>query len=205
MPYGRKSGLTSRELPISNYVGRITLLTGLVLVVRYIAENVVLRLYPERSVITDCGEPDEAPKVQQIASVLARALMFVWIATAFYPLSWKVVFGAGTLAFSIIVYVQWIAEKTPNIAVLHRIVPGEVTFMALLLLACDFVTRKLPSWEQNPERQLLMGIVYYGIPTIILSALVLFSREGKRPEFKQWHYAFGIPMVAVLSKVMFFY
>jgi hypothetical protein len=90
-------------------------------------------------------------------------------------------------------------QLTKHPVVSHRIVPGEVTFMVLLLLACDFITRT-PSWEQNSERQMLMGIVYDGVPTIVLSSLVLLSREGKRPEFKQWHYVFGTPWSALFQR-----
>ena len=78
------------------------------------------------------------------------------------------------------------------------------TQMALLLVACDFIARALPGWEPDPNRGMLMGIVYFGIPTIVLAFLALVGREGKRAEWKQWHYALGVPLVAALGKVMFF-
>jgi hypothetical protein len=90
------------------------------------------------------------------------------------------------------------------VSFLHRFVPGELTMMAVLLVACDFIARALPSWEPDPNRGMLMGIVYFGIPTIVLALLALVGREGKRPEWKQWHYVLGVPLVAALAKVMFF-
>jgi hypothetical protein len=198
------SGLAGRELPIGGYVGRLTLLAGGTLLARYLLETLVLHWYPKRSLMTHCGEPDETPRLQQVGSVLIRALTFVFVANAFYPVSWQLLFGAGTLAFSILAYLEWFAERVPNIAFLHRFVPGELTMMALLLVACDFIARALPGWEPDPNRGMLMGIVYFGIPTIVLAFLALVGREGKRVEWKQWHYALGVPLVAALAKVMFF-
>ncbi len=199
-----QSGLSGRQLPIGNYLGRLTLLAGGCLLVRYLLETAVLQWYPQRSAMTDAGEPDATSRIQQIISVSLRGLMFIGIATAFYPLSWQLVFGGVALSFSILVYLEWIGDRMPNLGFLHRFVPGELTYLAVLLVACDFITRRLPNWESDPQRQMLMGIVYYGIPGIALGLVVLFGREGKRPEWKQWHYALGIPMIAVLSKVMFF-
>ena len=198
------SGLAGRELPIGGYVGRLTLLAGGSLLARYLLETLVLRWYPKRSLLTHCGEPDETPRLQQVASVVIRALTFVFVANAFYPVSWQLLFGAGTLAFSILAYLEWFAERAPNVSFLHRFVPGELTMMAVLLVACDFIARALPSWEPDPNRGMLMGIVYFGIPTIVLALLALVGREGKRPEWKPWHYVLGIPLVAALGKVMFF-
>lgn len=198
------SGLAGRELPIGNYVGRLTLLAGATLLARYLLETLVLHWYPKRSLMTHCGEPDETPRLQQVGSVAVRALTFIFVANAFYPVSWQLLFGAGTLAFSILAYFEWIADRAPNVAFLHRFVPGELTMMAVLLVACDFIARALPGWEPDPNRGMLMGIVYFGIPTIVLAFLALVGREGKRPEWKQWHYVLGIPLAAALAKVMFF-
>ncbi len=198
------SGLAGRELPIGNYVGRLTLLAGATLLARYLLETLVLRWYPKRSLMTHCGEPDETPRLQQVGSVAVRALTFIFVANAFYPVSWQLLFGAGTLAFSILAYFEWIADRAPNVAFLHRFVPGELTMMAVLLVACDFIARALPGWEPDPNRGMLMGIVYFGIPTIVLAFLALVGREGNRPEWKQWHYVLGIPLTAALAKVMFF-
>jgi hypothetical protein len=198
------SGLAGRELPIGDYVGRLTLLAGASLFARYLLETLVLRWYPKRSLMTHCGEPDETPRLQQITSVVVRALTFIFVASAFYPVSWQLLFGAGTLAFSILAYLDWFADRAPNVSFLHRFVPGELTMMAVLLVACDFIARALPSWEPDPNRGMLMGIVYFGIPTIVLALLALVGREGKRAEWKQWHYVLGVPLVAALAKVMFF-
>ena len=198
------SGLAGRELPIGNYVGRLTLLAGATLFARYLLETLVLHWYPKRSLMTHCGEPDETPRLQQVTSVTIRALTFIFVANAFYPVSWQLLFGAGTLAFSILAYLEWFAERAPNLSFLHRFVPGELTMMAVLLVACDFIARALPGWEPDPDRGMLMGIVYFGIPTIVLAFLALVGREGKRPEWKQWHYVLGIPLTAALAKVMFF-
>jgi hypothetical protein len=198
------SGLAGRELPIGGYVGRLTLIAGATLLVRYLLETLVLHWYPKRSLMTHCGEPDETPRLQQIGSVAVRSLTFIFVANAFYPLSWQLLFGAGTLAFSILAYLEWFADRAPNISFLHRFVPGELTMMAVLLVACDFIARALPRWEPDPDRSMLMGIVYFGIPTIVLGLLALVGREGKRPEWKQWHYVLGIPLTAALAKVMFF-
>jgi hypothetical protein len=198
------SGLAGRELPIGDDVRRLTLLAGVTLLARYLLETLVLHWYPKRSLMTHCGEPDETPRLQQIGSVAVRSLTFIFVANAFYPVSWQLLFGAGTLAFSILAYLEWFADRAPNISFLHRFVPGELTMMALLLVACDFIARALPGWEPDPDRGMLMGIVYFGIPTIVLGLLALVGREGKRPEWKQWHYVLGIPITAALAKVMFF-
>ncbi len=198
------SGLAGRELPIGGHVGRLTLLAGASLLARYLLETLVLHWYPKRSLMTHCGEPDETSRLQQVGSVAVRALTFVFVAAAFYPVTWQLLFGAATLAFSILAYFEWIGDHAPNISFLHRFVPGELTMMAVLLVACDFIARALPSWEPDPDHGMLMGIVYFGIPTIVLAVLALVGREGKRPEWKQWHYVLGIPMVAALGKVMFF-
>lgn len=64
--------LSGRVLPISASSRTFGYLAGGLIFVRYLAEELVGRLYPERLAMTDCGRPAWVGRVQQISSFLVH-------------------------------------------------------------------------------------------------------------------------------------
>ena len=168
------NGLSGLDLVSGADVDRAIWLFGLLLVVRFVGEDVVGALYPKRMAAVQPAKLRSPSKTMSMLAIIPRTLILLFIAAPFFGLTWKTVLSALLLAVPAVL--KPFEDDLPNVPAIHRWLPrGLFRFMCLLVVGMWLGSVLIPVDDPDAVRN---AAVWLLIPSVVVGVLELFGRKG---------------------------
>lgn len=193
-----QNGLSGRELPITESADLIGFIVLAALFVRFLVETFASSAYPDRLVATDCGELDDPSMVQITLALIGSLALYGIVAASFFPVGWQLWACLGLGAVTAFTEFDLIRDHIPNSELVHRLIPSRLGKTVVLILMGRAIEQMLTMWQKDPDRQVLDGLVYLSIPSLLMFIFMMIGRDGERPEPRWWHKVVGVAVFAAL-------
>jgi hypothetical protein len=169
------NGLSGLELVSESQFESLRITVGVFFLVRVILEDIVLYLYPQRSLTCQPGRPEEQSQVSVWIGIVLKLFVFVLVAAPFFGLG-KSTFIALALTASVLI-LNVFQDALPNSKFVYRWYPrGIANFLVTLALAIyvsNFVLGSNPTNQQAIDSYALVLL-----PGVVFALIELFGREG---------------------------
>jgi hypothetical protein len=191
-------GLSGHAQPIVADADVLAVVALATVAFRYLLETAVVFWYPARLSEVECESISEPARGQQLASLLLRALLFVFIAYAFLGNCWEL--WVGAVLFVLPQLLKMFEDRFPNSAALFHFIPTKVLKTVILLIVgalwAGFVFGRI----HDPRKLIGYSFILLSLPGLLQSFAELIGRKGKEWP-KNWTTRFigaGIVVTGVL-------
>ena len=177
---GALNGLAGHELPLAGSANRIALAALTAIAARIVLETVAGWAYPER---LGAVRPEKLPKsgkVQRLAAIGLRTVLFVFVTVAFLGTPWQL--WVGTALFVVPQVLSVYEDKFPNRPQLFRVLPKRIVKTVFMMLVGTLSGLALAWLLDDPASRIVNGFVLLSLPGLAFSVIELFGREGDQRE-----------------------
>ena len=196
--------LAGVALEVSEQSTKVAIGVAVALAGRVVAEELVAQVFPQRLNVINPTEIPSSSNLQKSIALGLRALVFLFISSAFIGTSWHVY--VGTLLFIIPSYLGLIEDKFPVVPALYPIQPRGIPGLAFSLWLATAAVALLTAMLGATASLAQMAFVLLPLPSLVMSILGLLGREPaegyvdvlKRPRFT-WVYRIGGIFVLLLT------
>ena len=177
-------GLTGFRPSYADDVSRIQLVVLLVLVLRYVLENVTTSLTPSKLRELSTASLPEPSNMQIIVSSLIRTASFAFVAIVFIGNNWALWTGAALYLLPKLVAL--VDDKLPNIEVLHRYMPRGILKLTFMMFVARWWGQLLTTNIDDAEKMITFGFVFLGMPGFITTVMGWFGRSSSHDWKQNW-------------------
>jgi hypothetical protein len=173
-------GLSGLDLPITAHADQLGVTAGVLVAVRFLAEDFVHSQFPQRLQVL---EPDynERNAGQKFLSAIMQVTVFALVAQPF--IGWKIEFWIGVAIFSTPLLLAFAAEHFPKSNLVDRWLPIGIVELLIVTMSGIYLARVLSSEIANSEKLILMSFVILSLPAMLIKVLSMFG-GGYIPTWK---------------------
>jgi hypothetical protein len=177
-------GLTGFRPSYAGDVSRIQIVVLVVLIVRYVLENVTTSLTPSRlRELSSMSLPSPSNR-QVIISSLIRTTSFVFVAIVFIGNNWAL--WTGAVLYLLPKLVALVDDKFPNVEALHRYMPRGILKLTFMMFVARWWGQLLTTNIEDAEKMITFGFVFLGMPGFITTVMGWFGRSSSREWKQNW-------------------
>ncbi|MSX76853.1 MAG: hypothetical protein F2738_02310, partial [Actinobacteria bacterium] len=187
--FGALPGLTGFRPSYAGDVSRIQIIVLIVLIARYVLENVSVILTPGRMLELSHAELPDPSGAQVLISALFRTASFTFVAVVFIGNNWALWTGAALYLLPKLVTI--VDDNLPNSEALHRYLPRGILKVTFMMLVARWWGQLLTSNIDDAEKMLTFGFVFLGLPGFITTVLGWFGRSSSQPWKQNWFTRIG--------------
>jgi hypothetical protein len=177
-------GLTGFRPSYAGDVSRIQIIVLVVLVIRYVLENVTTSLTPSRLRELSATTLPSPSNMQVIVSSLIRTTSFVFVAIVFIGNNWALWTGAALYLLPKLV--AMVDDKLPNIEGLHRYMPRGILKLTFMMFIARWWGQLLTTNIDDAEKMITFGFVFLGMPGFITTVMGWFGRSSSDDWEQNW-------------------
>jgi hypothetical protein len=166
------SGLSGKQLAIIGHKNELAIVAAILVTLRLLLEDLSTHAYPVRN---DNIELDlDKPKKWHTYSVPAiKSIIYYFLAERFIGNTWALY--VGLFLFIIPIFLEFLNDKFPKRAFIHRILPKGALLLLVMILVGSWFANFLTSQIPNPHALLLACFVLLGLPSLLISILNSFG------------------------------
>lgn len=170
-------GLAGLHLPLTIHAREIALWAAGLVVIRFAAEDLSLRFFPQRLISL---EPEYRARTitQQVLAMLFKVTTFAVIAGKFVGFSAE--WGIGVGLFAIPLLMGIFEDKFPKSAAIQRWMPTGIIEMLVMTVVGYFLAIAVEHRYPSARTYVLVSFIILSIPGFILKILALFGKEGSQ-------------------------
>jgi hypothetical protein len=187
--FGALPGLTGFRPSYAGDVSRIQIIVLIVLIARYVLENVSVILTPGRMLELSHAQLPDPSGAQVFISALFRTASFTFVAIVFIGNNWALWTGAALYLLPKLVTI--VDDNLPNSEALHRYLPRGILKVTFMMLIARWWGQLLTSNIDDAEKMLTFGFVFLGMPGFITTVLGWFGRSSSQPWKQNWFTRIG--------------
>ncbi len=168
-------GLSGLQLPVTIHARVIALWAAGLIILRFAAEDIALRLFPGR---LNKLEPEyrERTILQQVLATIFKVTIFGVIAGQFIGLSAELFIGVGLFGLPLVMGI--FEDKFPKSAALQKWMPTGIIEMLVMTLAGYFLAILVQARYPGARTYVLVSFVLLSLPGLLLKMLALFGKDG---------------------------
>jgi hypothetical protein len=167
-------GLSGLELPIATHANALGLFAGVLIALRFAAEDSVSYFLPGR--IRDL-EPEyrERSVVQKVMTGLMQIAVFAAVAQPF--IGWRPELWIGLAIFVLPIFLALASHFFPKSKAIRHWLPTGVIEVILIALSGYFITQILENQNYPATKYILVAFVPLSLPGFVLKLFQLFAGE----------------------------
>ena len=169
--------LTGFKTGDADQLDLVRLVALVALLVRYGVENLARIVAPKRLILVENQSLPEVSRIQQVASLLLRTTVFIFVALIFIGNNWALWIGGAM--YLVPKLVDLIDDSFPDFGVIHRYMPRGILKTVMMLVVATWWGNLVAENVSNPDDMVQYGFVFLGIPGLILGAISWFGRTSK--------------------------
>ncbi|MGV1005016.1 MAG: hypothetical protein ACOYEV_09675 [Candidatus Nanopelagicales bacterium] len=177
---GTWNGLSGLTLPVAEQTLAVAFVAAAGILLRLGLESVAALYYPQRLGGVSPVSMPEPGTAQRVASVVLRAVLFLFMAVVFVGNSWQL--WVGGLLFVVPLLLVAYADRLPSFPQLHLYLPTGIARVVLMLFAGAIAVALVTALLVQPQYQIKYGFVLLSLPGVVLALWEILGREGKPPE-----------------------
>ncbi len=196
-------GLSLQQNHLSKSAISISILVSIAVALRYLTEDVTLRLAPARLNYLVPSKKEEQETSFFILGLIVKIAIFLLFMYGFFGWCWQI--GVALLSLIVPAVMKYNVNKFPNSPKLFQALPSGLPQMVLMFFIGIFVTdwaEQLPLVGEDRSKTIL---VFVAVPGLILSVIKFFGRSPlpgdnkwySRENMKALHYVGGAFLVGV--------
>jgi hypothetical protein len=166
------NGLSGLTLPIAERASQLGLIAALLVLIRFFAEDLVLKSYPSRINDLEPEYHDRNP-LQKLITIAMQVLVFTLVAQPF--IGWKPELWIGMALFTLPLIFAIATARIPKSRFIHRWLPIGLTEMLVMSAVGFALAVLLKSYTLTPTRYVLVAFVILSIPGFIVDIVRLFA------------------------------
>jgi hypothetical protein len=182
-------GLTGFRPSYAGDVSRIQIIVLLMLVIRYVLENVTPILTPSKLIEFSAVSLPSPGTMQTVISSLMRTASFVFVAVVFIGNNWALWTGAAM--YLVPKLVSMIDDKLPNSEALHRYMPRGILKITFMMFVARWWGQLLTSNIGDTEKLLTFSFAFLGLPGFVTTVMGWFGRSSSREWEQNWFTRLG--------------
>lgn len=172
--------LSGLDLPIAARADTVALVVLLALVLRYVAEAVAVRAYPERLGRVTPAEVPKPSTRQKAISTLCKGATFVFIVLPYIGMRWQL--WAVAAMSTVPALIALAKDRFPNIEWLYLALPRGIPKILVMMVIGKTLGEALGNRIDDPATLLVTAFVVLSIPGLVASLLDLVAREAPEPQ-----------------------
>jgi len=195
--------LSRQQTILSTYATYFSLVAGGAIVLRYLIEDITVRLAPAR---LNYLIPTSTPAQEfsyYVGAILIKVSIFILFLIGFFGYSWQLLVGIGLLVA--MEFLKFFKDSFPNSPLLYQLLPSGLPQMVVMALVGVLTTswaEGLPLLAEDRARTIF---VILSIPSFLISFLKFFGRNPRAGDVKWYcrrklrfiYYLFGPAMIAL--------
>ncbi len=169
--------LTGFKTEDADQLDLVRLVALVALLVRYGVENLARIVAPKRLILVENQSLPEVSRIQQVASLLLRTTVFIFVALIFIGNNWALWIGGAM--YLVPKLVDLIDDSFPDFGVLHRYMPRGILKTVMMLVVATWWGDLVAENVSNPDDMVQYGFVLLGIPGLVLGTISWFGRSSR--------------------------
>jgi hypothetical protein len=174
------SGLSGVELPINHDVGRIVTAVLVLMGIRIIIETIVAHHFPGRLASVRHEGKLESGRLQKVLSLVAKIIVFVFIAVAILGASWALF--VGTAIFFAPQVLALFSDRIPKSRAVAKWKPNGVVTWTLIIAAGVLLGELLKHTLHSGQLVEEVGFIILPLPVVVFWTIELFEGEEEVEE-----------------------
>jgi hypothetical protein len=170
------SAISGAKFPITSDAGRLALIFGAAMTLRYLMESLAAHLFPARLAKVAPPKLGSPSSKQQILSAAFKTAIYVFFTYAYLGDIWELYVGAGL--FFIPSVMASYQTKLPNMTAAVRWMPAGVIKVVLMLIVGKVCATLLNDHVASSTDFVELGFVLLGLPSLMLGTIGFFARDG---------------------------
>ena len=167
-------GLIGFKPSFADEITHIQIVAMSMLVVRFVLENLAVKLTPWRLKNLNINDLQEPTKVQVVVSSVMRTASFMFVALVFIGNNWALWTGAAL--YLIQKLVPLVEDSFPNVETIKRLLPRGVLKIVVMFFIARWWSGLLTTNITDPDQMVKVGFVFMGVPGLALTILGWFGR-----------------------------
>ena len=197
-------GFSHQKNPVVTHSNLIGLVAGALIAIRYLLEELSLRLAGKRLAFLTPPPPPTDSFARFMKNLSVKAAIFLLFMYGFFGLSWQIF--VVVLILLLPTYLARFSSKFPNFPALFQFIPAGLPgllFLSLMAIVLNHWVNSLPLLASDKTRTIA---VILSLPAFILSLLRLFGRSPSSGDVR-WYcrekfsliYKLGGPVIFLLT------
>jgi hypothetical protein len=166
------NGLSGLTLPIAEHASQLGLIAASLVLIRFLAEDLVLKSYPSRINDLEPEYHDRNP-LQKLITIAMQVLVFTLVAQPF--IGWRPELWIGMAIFTLPLIFAIATVRIPKSRFIHRWLPIGLTELLVMSAVGFALAVLLKSYTLTPARYVLVSFILLSIPGFIIDILRLFA------------------------------
>ena len=175
--YSALPGLTGFNSPSAGYVNHVRVVVLVALAIRFLLENFAVAVTPVRLKTLVQAPLPEPTVLQQITSSIVRTGVYMFVAVVFIGNNWAL--WLGGVLYLVPKLVALVADKLPNLRLVHRYLPRGIFKVVLMLFVAKWWGSLVADQVNDPAELIKLGFVLLGLPGLALGAVGWFARSSR--------------------------
>jgi hypothetical protein len=169
------SGLSGVELPINHDVGRIVTAVLVLMAVRIIVETIVAHHFPGRLASVRHEGKLESGRLQKAVSLVAKIIVFVFVAVAILGASWALFVGTAVFFFPQVLAL--FGERIPKSRIVAKWKPNGIVTWSLIIAVGVLLGELLKHTLHSGHLVEEVGFIILPLPVVVFWTIELFEGE----------------------------